>query len=274
MPSIDADGIAVGYGETGAGAPVVLVHSSACTGGQWRPLAVRLDAGFHMLTPDLYGYGATADWPGTRPLAVADEAALIHAVIDIAAEPVHLVGHSYGGAVALRAAAERPDKVARLTLIEPAAFYLLRQGGPREWPLYREIDGLAATLTTGAANGDYRRAMARFVDYWNGDGAWTAMTQEAQTNMVACVHKIAAEFHAIFAETATIETYRHFHMPVTILRGGRSPKPVVRIAELLAMAVPQARLITHAEAGHMMPMTHPDLVAQAIVAEAPDSQAA
>lgn len=274
MPAVDAGGATVSYGETGSGAPVVLLHSSACSGGQWRPLAVRLDAGLRLLTPDLYGYGGTAGWPGARPLSLADEAALVHAVIGTVEEPVHLVGHSYGGAVALRVAAERPERISRLTLIEPAAFYLLRQGGPREWPLYREIDGVAATLTTSAVNGDYRRAMARFVDYWNGDGAWSAMPAEAQANIATCIHKIATEFHAAFSETTTIESYRRLTMPTTLLRGGLSPRTTARICEMLAMAMPQARLVTHAEAGHMMPMTHPDLVAQAIRASGTDSQAA
>src|SRR3546814_8229080 len=89
--------------------------------------------------PDLRGYGATEGWSGRAPMRLADEAALVRALAEEAGEPVHLVGHSYGGAVALMAALHFPEAIASLTLIEPVAFFLLRARSASDHALFTEI---------------------------------------------------------------------------------------------------------------------------------------
>ena len=99
--------------------------------------------------------------------------------------PIHLVGHSYGGAVALRFAMQQPERLRSLVLIEPVAFHLLRDEAPdpaNRLPLQRGdggrrpcVEGRGRAATTG-------RAMARFVDYWNGEGAWLRTKPELQAD--------------------------------------------------------------------------------------------
>ena len=89
--------------------------------------------------------------------------------------PIHLVGHSYGGAVALRFAMQQPERLRSLVLIEPVAFHLLRDEAPdpANRHLFGEVTELAGLVSPAPLpSGDYRCAMARFVDYWNGEGAW------------------------------------------------------------------------------------------------------
>src|SRR6185503_3141479 len=59
---------------------------------------------------------------------LGQEAALVRALLDRYDGPAHLVGHSYGGAVALNVAHSRGAMLRSLTLIEPVAFHLLRDG--------------------------------------------------------------------------------------------------------------------------------------------------
>ena len=99
---------------------VVLVHGSAQgseVGGD-KHFAKQIDLaehGWELVVPDRPGHGRTAA-PG-RP----DDAALDGAwVAELLGDGAHLVGHSFGGAVALAAAARRPGAVRSLTLIEPA----------------------------------------------------------------------------------------------------------------------------------------------------------
>jgi pimeloyl-ACP methyl ester carboxylesterase len=99
----------------GAGTPVVLVHGSLATGAQeWdaqRPLA---EEGYRLTVFDRRGYGGSPAAPGEDFLVdAADVAALL-------GTGAHLVGHSYGGLGALLAAAQRPEAVLSLTLLEPA----------------------------------------------------------------------------------------------------------------------------------------------------------
>src|SRR5512138_3457520 len=101
--------------------PVILLHCSGSSGAQWRTLASTLEARHLVAAPDLIGYGSAAPWTGRAPFSLAQEAGPILSLIGTLGEPVHLVGHSYGGAVALHIALTRPELVRSLTLIEPAA---------------------------------------------------------------------------------------------------------------------------------------------------------
>ena len=108
------------------GEPVLLLHGFPQTRYTWRhQLPVLADAGFRAVAPDQRGYS-----PGLRPSQVAAYHVdrLVADVLDVAArlgEPVHLVGHDWGGQVAWLTAARHPDRLRTLTVLSrphPAAF--------------------------------------------------------------------------------------------------------------------------------------------------------
>ena len=104
---------------------VVLIPCSASSARQWKALKEQL-AGFQSKPLDLYGHGMQERWHGAGPLSLTEEAAAIHeAALDGA--PFHLIGHSYGGAVALRFALSFPERLRSLTLIEPSCFHILKR---------------------------------------------------------------------------------------------------------------------------------------------------
>jgi pimeloyl-ACP methyl ester carboxylesterase len=92
----------------------------------------RLAGRFRTLAVDLYGSGQSPPWQGDRPLWLADEVALLAAAFAAAGPKFHLVGHSYGGAVALKAALSDPGRVASLVLFEPVLFSLLTTEDPTQ----------------------------------------------------------------------------------------------------------------------------------------------
>jgi len=264
MPRIDLNGAGVAYAEAGSGEPVLLLHGTANSGAQWRGLADRLQPGCHVLAPDLYGHGETDPWPGYGPLALADEAALAEAILPSGCGPIHLVGHSYGAAVALRFAVQWPERLRSLVLIEPVAFHLLRDDAA-DRPLFREIVEIADLVAKGAASGEYRYAMARFVDYWNGVGAWVQARPDQQKGLACLIPNVALDFWATMSETTPRIAYRRIEAPALVLRGDRSPQPAQRLAELVAESLPAACLETIAGAGHMLPLTYKEAVNAAIV---------
>jgi pimeloyl-ACP methyl ester carboxylesterase len=89
-----------------------------------------LGADYDLVAPEHYGCDRVGPWTGEHAFTLADEAARTIALIDGADRKVHLVGHSYGGGVALHAALIRPDSVASLVLYEPSAFHFLQREGP------------------------------------------------------------------------------------------------------------------------------------------------
>ncbi|MDF5754510.1 alpha/beta hydrolase [Spongiactinospora sp. TRM90649] len=115
---VEVNGVPTWYASWGTGEPVVLMHggfsdSRDFTGG---PEVLAGRHGFRVLTPDRRGHGRTADVEGpiTHELMAQDMIAFIERV---AGGPVHLVGYSDGGTVALLVALRRPDLVRRLVLI-------------------------------------------------------------------------------------------------------------------------------------------------------------
>jgi pimeloyl-ACP methyl ester carboxylesterase len=268
MPRIDLDGARVAYAEAGSGETVLLLHGTASSGAQWRSLTEALASRRRVLAPDLYGYGETDPWPGDGRFALAHEAGLADAVLPPGRGPIHLVGHSYGGAVALRLAIEQPERLQSLVLIEPVAFHLLREDGadPADRRLFQEAMELAALVSKATACGDYRRAMARFVDYWNGDGAWLRTKPELQAALARRIPKVALDFRARMTEPTPGAAYGRIAVPTLVLCGARSPGPTRRIAELLAESLLASRLQRIEGAGHMLPVTHKGAVNAAVAA--------
>ncbi len=266
MPRIDLGGARIAYAEAGSGETVVLLHGTASSGTQWRSLADILETACRVLAPDLYGYGESDPWPGHGQFALDDAVALVEALLPPGEDPIHLVGHSYGGAVALRLAMKRPARLKSLVLIEPVAFHLLREGGsnPADRQLFQEVVALAALVSRATACGDYRSAMARFVDYWNGEGTWLRTKPELQAALARRIPQVALDFWATMTESTPCRDYRRIGAPALVLCGARSPRPTRRIAELVAETLPGSRLQRIDGAGHMLPLTHKEAVNAAV----------
>ena len=260
---IDIYGTSVEYTEQGSGEPLILLHSSGSSGAQWRALAERLRDGYRVIAPDLYGYGGTPSWSGRGGFCLAQEAALVRGLMDRLEEPAHLVGHSYGGAVAMHLA-RTGTELRSLTLIEPVAFHLLR--GDADQEALREITEVAGSVARALACGDYAAGAGEFVDYWSGPGTWAAMPVSKRDALVPRLAKIALDFHATINEPARIEEFSRLAMPLLLVRGSETALPTRRICELLSRALPAAALKIVAGAGHMAPLTHRDEVNSLIVA--------
>ena len=173
MPTLQHGRLCIDYADAGQGPPVVLVHSSASGNRQWRRLIDRLSPRYRVIAPNLMGNGATTAWHGQRPQTLADAAEVVMGVIEGLRldTPLALVGHSWGGAIALHTAHVLGERVAKLALYEPMLPGLLRAHGRQ---VAAETQALHAHLKRCARSGDWLAAAERFTDYFNGDGAWAA----------------------------------------------------------------------------------------------------
>lgn len=236
--------------------PVIALHCSGAGGGQWRALGDVLGSRRALFAPEHYGCESTGPWTGEHAFTLADEARRTIEIIDRTDGDVHLVGHSYGGGVALHAAVERPDRIASLTLYEPTAFHLLRTMGERGASALSEILAITARTAQAVTSGNYRGAAISFVDYWSGRGAWTALRPPAQAALTRWMPKAPLDFRALISEPTPAGAYARLRFPVLIMRGERAPAPTRLIAETLPTMFPAWRLSVITGAGHMGPLTH------------------
>ena len=243
---------------------VVALHCSGAGAGQWRQLGDALGSRYDLVAPEHYGCDSVGPWSGEHAFTLADEAARTIEIIDRSDCTVHLVGHSYGGGVALRVAVERPNRIASIALYEPTAFHLLKATSGRGATALAEILAIAGETAEGVITGDYRRAAASFVDYWGGRGAWTALRPSVRAALTRWVPKAPLDFRALIDEPTSAFTYANLRCPALIIRGEHSPAPTRLIADMLRTLLPAASLTVIASAGHMGPFTHTSEINAAI----------
>jgi pimeloyl-ACP methyl ester carboxylesterase len=211
----------------------------------------RLGCRYRTLAADLYGSGKSPTWPGVRPLSLADEVALLDSVLAAAGARYHLVGHSYGGAVALAAARARPERVESLVLFEPVLFSVLVAEDP-EQEAAREITAVRDDTIVALERGDPLGSGERFVDYWMEPGAWAAMLPTRRD-------AIAGLMGTVKAETPLAE-FANLDVPVLYLTGSASPASGRGVARLLTKVLPRVTAVEIDGVGHMAPVTHPDRI--------------
>jgi pimeloyl-ACP methyl ester carboxylesterase len=251
------------FRETGSGPGVVCLHANAGTSGQWRGLTELLAPTFHVFAVDSYDAGKSPSWPSDRVIELRDEVALIEPVLERAGSPLTLVGHSYGGAVALIAALMNPKRVRALVLYEPTLFSLINADRPAP----NDADGIRSGVTDVAAAVDARNldaAAERFIDYWMWPGAWRATPAERKPAIAASVTNIRRWGYALFNEPTPLEAFRRLDIPVLYMTGKRSTASALGVARLLAPALPRVEFVEFDDLGHMGPVTHPDKVNQCI----------
>ena len=249
--------------ESGTGPGVVCVHSNASTSSQWRALMDCLSQDFHVFAPDSFGAGQSPAWPRDRIVTLSDEAALLEPVFEAAGSPFSLVGHSYGGAVALMAALARPSRVRAIAVYEPTLFGLLDEEHPGHVAASGIRSAVADAVRALEAH-DPAGAAQVFIDYWMGPGTWSRIPAARQAPIAASMVNVAGWANALFSEPTPLRAFRALKVPVLYMVGGQSPASSRGVARLLTSALPHVKVLEFGELGHMGPVTHPELVNDAV----------
>ena len=243
------------------GEMVMALHCSGGTGRQWRMLAERIGQHRFGRFPDLLGTTFAGHWTGGMPFRLGIEAAPLLEEIDRHEGPIHLVGHSYGGGLALHVAAMRPERISSLTLYEPTAFHLLRLAGRPGGEALLEISEVIGSIRASFEVQRPEEGARAFVDYWSGEGTWTAMLPELKHRVLAYMPKAAHDFEALIEEPTPAAAYARFGFPTMILHGDTSRKPALLVAKLLGSIIASAVTAQLTGLGHMGPVTHAGQVA-------------
>jgi lipase len=176
-------------------------------------------------------------------------------VIEREGRPVHLVGHSFGGAVALRFASIFPGKVESLTLIESAAFNLI-QDQMNQLPLTQAVRSSRVAM----AEGDAWNSMRIFIDYWNGDGAWNRTSHSLRQRLAAMVGQVHRDYEALASDPISDRDAAGVVCPTLVLTGDNSPLDMSYIVAALEAKIPFLLSEVISGAGHMAPLTDPHII--------------
>jgi pimeloyl-ACP methyl ester carboxylesterase len=253
-----------------AGACVVALHCSLGSGRQWTKLGAELAAGAKLIAPDLIGYGSNAcllDLPMTLAQEVSALREHLREATDQAMGPIHLVGHSYGGAIAFKIATDPAfePRIRSLSLIEPVLPTLLLESAP-DRRLHDQFAELAREVQQDLWNGSVLEAIDKFCEFWNGSGPREPLAPTARLRMIEHAERLAFDFMAAFAEEHVTMAAASLRVPTLLFSGGQSPNLTQRIVRRLAAIMDGVELRHLPDAGHMLAMTHAGLINPAIAA--------
>jgi pimeloyl-ACP methyl ester carboxylesterase len=222
---------------------LVLVHGTRVTGAAWRlPAYQEVLAGFDVVTPDLPGHGARL---GERFTTEAATAVIGEAVEGgDPAEPVVLAGHSLGGYMAMAYAAKHPTRLAGLVLVGASAV----PRGPGA-AAYRAFASLIPRLGAQRLARLSNRAMARLTD----EQTARAVLDEGES------YAATADAWAAVMADGDPSLLREVTCPVLLVSGQWDQLRVH--ARQFAAQCRDARVVVVPRATHLLPLSHPQVVA-------------
>jgi pimeloyl-ACP methyl ester carboxylesterase len=239
--------------------PVVLLHSGGMSSRQWRRLGEALAPKYDVIAPDFIGFGDNPAPPGDGPTDFHRDVDAITKRVEELGQPVHLVGHSYGGLIALLVAERHPSRIRSLTCYDPIAWGALHSTN--------DVEGLADLLRVGSTpvardvtRGGGEEWFEGFVDYWNGPGAWRAMAPAGRDAFLRVGRQVFWQVLSISDDRTPASAYAKIEAPTLFLTGEHTPIAARHTVATLTRTLPNARTERIAGAGHMGPITHADEV--------------
>lgn len=249
----------IDYEACGTGATVVLVPGSCSTGAAWRAVIAAWDGRFRSITTSLLGYGGTAERRSADDPSIAHEVDMLESVLCRAGGRVHLVGHSFGGLVALAMALRNHPRVASLAVLEPPAIELLRScGEPRHYDAFRRMtDAYFAAFAGGNAE-----AIAAMVDFYGGAGTFLSWPPRARAYAVATTQVNILDWASAYGLPLSPAALASIDIPVLVAWGGGSHPAMRRLNALLGEHIRGATVAEIEGAAHFMITTHGGQIAE------------
>lgn len=264
---VKVDGANLHFVIKGAGRPVVLIHGNPGSCQDWSRLYVPISEHYRVYAFDRPGHGHSQR-PNHRDITVEVQAEMLHeALAQLSVEQPIIVGHSWGGSLALAYALQFPDDISGVVLLAPAAYegddgvsFLSKIPG---WPIIGDLVNLIFTplLAAWLVRTDIAKAFApdpvpkKYLRH-----VLAEWTRPKKVKWYSVDDALLNQSLPTFAER-----YPGIKAPVAIVTGDSDKiVPADENAERLHKAVPRSHLSVLPLTGHQIPYTRPDAVKAAI----------
>ena len=247
---VEVNGYRFAYRDQGDGQPLVFIHGSLLDYRYWANEIDHFSQYFRVIAPSRRHH-----WPNSKPkgeftyLSGEHTKDMIEFVDKVAGEPVHLVGHSYAGYLAIEMASQRPGLCRSLVLMEP--------GGPIEpmppFPAPGQTFAKAANLYL---SGEIEKACALFMDTVCTSPKWKDCSKNFKQMTLDNVHTVVEQIKEIRPAIKSSQL-RQIACPTLLLMGKNTPKPFPQIIEAAASSMPHAQIATIPQASHLMNQDNP-----------------
>ncbi len=246
MKNIDVRGYRFSYVDEGHGNAVVFVHGSALDLRYWNDVVGELSRSFRCIA-----LSRRHHWP-VPPNVVPSTYSAIEQTEDIVSfleslqlGRVHLVGHSYGGYLCARIAAQRPDLLKSLTLVEPG-------GKIAGMETARSLAGFQQEALELIENGDNRDGVAAYLNSVCGEGEWQKSPVELQQISLANVNSVQLQMQDKSRPPLTEDLLAQIECPTLVMVGTRSPSPFPETAKRCAEIIDDCKLEFIQDSSHLI----------------------
>lgn len=263
---VDVNGYPLAYVEAGTGSPaLLLIHGSMSDYRSWENQMVPLSARLRTLAVSLR-HCYPAQWDGTSgDFSVEQHAADVAAFVErMDLGPVHVIGHSRGGAVATLLAVQRSELIRTLILGDPGGFDALLPHTPEGTAMAQETANMFERLRHDLASTDPETAARNFSEALSGPSAWERRTPEARQVMLDNIRTgPPSEQRPQF----TVDQIASIEAPVLAITGARSPPRYRTIFARMRGINPRVSpLVTIDNAAHAMQRDNPAAFNAAVLA--------
>jgi len=261
---INANGISLAFVEEGSGQPLILIHGSVSDYREWSEQIPAFARNYRVIA-----ISRRYHWPNAVPDSNAD-ASVERQTDDLAAimsglkiSSANIIGHSFGGLIALNFALHYPKFVRCLVLAEPAASGVLGNS-PDDSSVANEAQAIRAEMKEAFASGDSERIVRTYADHV-APGQFEKASPQLRQMLLANVPAFQLDFTSR-RSPFTCDDARRISIPVLVISGDHSPKGLQRIAQAVAGCINNAKFVKIPEATHWMQQDHVKVFNEAVSA--------
>jgi pimeloyl-ACP methyl ester carboxylesterase len=221
----------------------------------WRGVASELSEQITITAPDFPEHGRSGPFPKGKDVHDVST----DAVAPLLDQPMHVVGHSFGGTVALRLALRHPERVKSLALIEPVMFCAASPSAALSEMRQKESD-----LHQMYHDGQQEEVTRLFNRRWGAGQPWMGYSPQMRQMMIRQMHHVLATGPTIWDDIHDLllpQRLAKLTCPITLIRGEATDPILRRVHQGLNTRLPQAKDHVVPNAGHMLVLTHPKEVA-------------
>ena len=240
--------------QQGAGEPIVFVHGSYATTSTWKKMVEHLSKTHHCISIKLPGHCGTPDPEDFANPSIETELSIIESVVaKVTKQPIHLVGHSYGGVVALAQALKSSLSIKQLTLFEPVAVWSLELLNDKA--MMSCVDDFLKKYYQDTLN-NVPYACGQVIDFWGGGNEFELLPSFIKDKMALLQDNNLRHWKVCTQVNNSRSDLMKLTVPTQIVCGSRSNQVAHAIVSHLNEQLPHSKQYEIAGASHSLVTSH------------------
>lgn len=238
---------------TGAGPALLFLPGSYGHYSAWRDIQSSLSGQYRLISTSLPGYGGSLETRSKHTNDTTEMIAFVEWLIKKIGEPVHLIGHSFGGLVSLASVLDGRSKPLSMITFEANPLYALPDSGPR--PFDVDLNDLTRRFRA-ALDAKDPKAASIIIDFYSQPGMFQSMPETFQKYCEDSAPTNRFDWQVAEGFTPRYSEFSAIQIPYTIVRGEHAVPSVKNITEQLIRHAPQSRSEVVLGANHFLITTH------------------